>query len=332
MRTSLLCSLFLIAVSAIFQVRPSYATHLASQTEISELKVPGVGGVNVTHSYLSTTVERLSQRIDSFFGEERIYQEATGTYVQARGSLIYGRFGEFDFNGRFRAKIDFPQLREKVNLIIESDDSRNDSEDFNRITTGTSLADELDDSDISAALQFMLKEKKRWSLSLRPGLKFSSPIESFLKLRFSRAQPLNEVWLSRGTVEAGYYSDRGWENKWRLEFERGLGEVNFFRSSTTVLWREDHPGNQLISQSFLITQMLKRRQLIAYEIGASAETRPHMRDTSYFASVRYRRDIHHGWLFLELKPQLIFAREDSYKANPGIVLTLETLLGGKYVD
>ena len=324
--------IFLAVMFALFQACPAYAVHFADQTAVPELRVPGVGGVNATHSYLSTTVEKLSQRIDSFFGEERIYQETTGTYVQARGSLIYGRSGEFDFNGRFRAKIDFPQLTEKVNLVIEGDDSRSDRENFNRITTGDGLADELDDSDVSAALQFMLKEKERWNLSLRPGLKFSDPIESFIKLRSSRSQSLNEVWLSRGTVEVGFYSIRGWENEWKVEFERALGKVNFFRSTTTLLWREDHPGNQFIGQSFLVTHALDRRQLIAYEVGASAETRPHLRDSSYFMSVRYRRDIHRGWLFLELKPQLIFAREDSYKADPAIVLTLETLLGGRYVD
>jgi len=325
-------TILLLAVSAVFQAGPCAAVHLEDTTDVAQLEVPGVEGVNATHAYLSTTVDKLSRRIDRFFGEERIYQEASGTYVQVRGSLIYGRGGEFDFIGRFRGKVDLPQLEEKVHLVIEGDDSRDSVEAFNRITPGIETVDPLRDSDISAALQFVIREKERWSLSLRPGVKLSTPIESFLRLRFRRAQPLGKIWLSRGTVEAGFYSVRGWRNEWQLDLERALSEKDFFRASTTVLWREEDPGNQLLGQSFLVTHLIDRRQSIAYEAGARAETRPHPRDTSYFSSIRYRRDLHRGWLFLELKPQLVFARENSFKADPALVLTLETLLGAEYVD
>jgi hypothetical protein len=269
-------TILLLAVSAVFQAGPCGAVHLEDTTDVAQLEVPGVGGVNATHAYLSTTVDKLSRRIDRFFGEERIYQEASGTYVQVRGSLIYGRGGEFDFIGRFRGKVDLPQLEEKVHLVIEGDDSRDSVEAFNRITPGIETVDPLRDSDISAALQFVIREKERWSLSLRPGLKLSTPIESFLRLRFRRAQPLGKTWL--------------------------------------------------------FTHLIDRRQSIAYEAGARAETRPHPRDTSYFSSIRYRRDLHRGWLFLELKPQLVFARENSFKADPAFVLTLETLFGAEYID
>ena len=297
-----------------------------------ELKVPGFGGVNVTHSYLSSTVERLSQRIDGFFGEDRIYEEATGSYIQASGSLIYGRGGEFDFDGKFRVKVDLPQLKEKVNLVIESDDESDTAEDFNRITTGGTIADEIDDSDVTAALQFMLQEKRRWSLAIRPGLKFSDPIQTFIKLRFRRSEPLSEKWLSRGTVELAYFSDRGLENEWRLDLEREIGDKDFFRSSSTVLWREDIPGNQLLTQAFLLTHLIDQRQSLAFEIGSNAETRPNLRDLTYFSSLRYRRDIHRGWLFFEVKPQVIYTRENDFRADPALVLTLEALLGAKYLD
>lgn len=338
-------SVFFLALLQIFIPYPSFADHLQAYereqaetteqvdyTAVPELKVPGFGGVNVTHSYLSTTVERLSQRIDIFFGEDRIYEEATGTYVQAGGSVIYGRGGEFDFDEKFRIKIDLPQLQEKVSLVIESDDENDNTEDFNKITTGTNLVDEREDSDVSAALQFILKEKKQWRLALRPGLRFSDPIDSFIKLRFRRTQSLDETWLSRSTVQIGYFSSRGWENELKLEVERGIGEKNFFRSTSTLLWREDFPGNQFLGQTFLVTHIVDPRQSIASEVGTSAETRPNLRDSSYFSSIRYRRDIHRGWLFFELKPQVIFARENDYDADPALVLTLEALLGAKYLD
>ncbi len=296
-----------------------------------ELNLPGFRGVDVTHTYLSSTVERLALRIDTFFGEKRIYEEATGTYVQARGSVIYSRGGEVDFNGRFRAKVDLPQLRERANLVIESDDDRDAAEDFNRITTGSSLVDELEDSDVSAALQVFIREKDRWNFSIRPGVRFSDPVETFVKLRFRRNQPLGETWHSRGTVEVGYFSKRGWQNEWQLDLERDIGDDNFFRSSSTVLWREDFPGNQFLGQSFQVTHFIDSNQLISFEVGTSAETRPNLHDTSYFSSIRLRRNIHRGWLFLEIKPQVIWERENNFEADPALVLTLEALFGAMHL-
>jgi hypothetical protein len=297
-----------------------------------ELKLPGVTGANVTHSFLSTRVENLARKIDSFFGEDSIYEESSGTYLQTRGSVIYLRGGKFDFDGKFRAKIDLPQLTEKFNLVIESSDKKDTGEEFSRITTGTKPVDEIADAEVAATLQFIIKEKRKWNLSIRPGLKFSDPIESFVKLRFRRTQPLGKTWLSRGTVEVGFFSRQGWENEWELDLERGFGEDYFFRSTSSVLWREEFPGNQFLGQRLLLTHILDRRQSLAFEVGTSAETRPNLRDLSYFSSLRYRRDIHRGWLFLELKPQLLFARENSYRADPALVLTLEALFGARYLD
>jgi hypothetical protein len=296
-----------------------------------EINVPGFGGVNASHKYLSSGVEKVAQRIDMFFGEDRIYEEATRTYLQARGSVIYGRGGEFEYDGKFRAKVDLPQLKRKANLVFESDDEGDSAADFDRIASESKLGDELQDQDFSAALQIVFTERERWNFSVRPGVKLSDPIETFIKLRFRRNQPVGEKWLSRGTVEVGFYSERGWENEYKLDFERDVGSDNFFRSTSTVLWREDFPGNQLLGQAFQLTHFIDRRQLVSFEVSTSAETRPNLHDMSYFSSIRYRRNIHRGWLFLEIKPQVTWERVNDFEADPALVLSLEVLFGAKHL-
>ena len=61
---------------------------------------------------------------------------------------------------------------------------------FSRITTGRNLIDALEENDVSAGLQFVIKEKKRWNFRIKPGLRFSDPVETFIKLRLRRNQPL----------------------------------------------------------------------------------------------------------------------------------------------
>lgn len=306
----------------------------APLAEISEpqLNLPGVRGANATHSYISNTVERLSQRIDSFFGEERIYEEATGTYIQIRGSAIFSEGGHRDYDGKFRIKVDLPQIEEKVNFVIESRDERDEEEDSDRITSGTELNEEIDDNDLSAALQFMLRQKEKWNLSIRPGIKLTSPLEAFVKFRYRNYQPLGEKWMFRGTIKAEYNTEDDWENGWEFDLERKIGASTLFRSATSLLWQQQVPGNQLLTQVFQVNHLFNRRQSLSFEIGTTAETRPKLNDLYYFSSLRYRKDIHQGWLFLELKPQIIYRRETGWKDEPGFVVTLETLFGAKYLQ
>jgi hypothetical protein len=301
-----------------------------SLSDIPELDWFGSGKVSRAHSYLSSSVESLSQRIDTFFGEERVYEEATGTYVQARGSVILEQDGAVDYDLKFRAKMRLPQLKSRFKLLIENDDEPGIVDDFARDSKGNTLADEVDNSGLSASLQYLFMETDRWNISLRPGLKLSDPIEAFLKLRMSRTKQLNKRWLSRGTVQLGYFTEEGWGNDWKLELERRAGRKDLFRSTTSVTWRRGSPGNQFLSQTLLLTRILNPRSSVAFELGMRAETRPELQDTSYFTNVRYRRDIHRGWLFFELRPRVVFARENNFDEELSLVLTLEVLLGENY--
>lgn len=301
-----------------------------AQETVPEIRLPGVGRVNQAHLYLSSGVEKLAQRIDTFFGENRVYEEATGTYIQTRTSLIVDQDGAVDYDVKFRAKMRLPQLKEKFRLVIESEDEDRGLGDFNQDTKSDTLRGEVENKDVAASLQYMFQQTKRWNISLRPGLKLSDPVETFLRLRMAGTLHLTDKWLMRGITQFGYYSEEGWGSDWRLDVERRTGSKDFFRASSNVWWRENSPGNQFLSQTFLLTHILTPRTSVAFEVGVTGETRPKLEDTSYFSSVRYRRDIHRGWLFLELKPRVEFARENDFDEDVSLFVTLELLLGEDY--
>ena len=335
-------SCLVVTVQAVFPVF-AVADHLQHYSEhhsvpdqpdeagsAPEITWPGVDKVNKTHSYLSSTVEKLSQRIDTFFGEDRVYEESTGTYIQARSNVIIDENAELDYDLKFRAKLRLPQLKSRYRLLIENVDERGTLNDFNRDSKGSSLVNEFENADFSASLQYFVAESKRWNVSLRPGVRLSNPVEVFMRLRLSRSKQLTERWLTRATAQGGYFTDDGWESDLRLDFERRTGDRDLFRSSSTAIWRERFPGNQLLVQTFLMTHILNPRSSVALELGITGETRPTLHNTSYFSNVRYRRDIHRGWLFMELRPRVVFAKENDYDEELSLVLTLEVILGADY--
>jgi hypothetical protein len=288
-----------------------------------------INRLELAHHDLSENVEALADKIDSFFGARRIYEETSGTYIQLRGSTIYGRGGEWEFDGRVRAKFDLPNLAEKINLVIESEDADGPQEE--RILTGTSPTQALDEKDLAASLQYTLQAKDTWDIRLQPGLKFKWPLDPFVRLRFRWLNPLSPTWLSRVTVTPGWFNSRGWEGRTRLDFERATGRGSLFRSSSEAIWLLDDARNLTLVQAFFFSHPLSPREQFAYEAGVVGEIDPRFEDAGYFASVRYRRDIHHGWVFLELKPQVVFEREDDFEANPSIALSLEMFFGSRYV-
>lgn len=282
------------------------------------------------HQYLSENVEALSDKIDSFFGANRIYEESSGTYIQLRGSAIYGRGGDWDFDGRVRAKFDLPNLAERIKLVIESEDADDPREE--RILTGTSPTQALDGTDLDASLQYTLQAKDTWDIRLQPGLKVKWPLDPFVRLRFRWVNSLSPTWLSRVTVTPGWFNSRGWEARTRVDFERATGRGSLFRSSSEAIWLLDDSRNLILVQAFFFSHPLNSREQLAYEAGVFGEIDPRFEDTGYFASVRYRRDIHKRWIFLELKPQVVFDREDDFRPDPSIALSLEMLFGSRFMN
>lgn len=299
-------------------------------TPIEEPPVlPGDATLSNAHAYLSRNVEVLARKIDTFFGAERAFEESSGTYIQARGSLIYQKHGDVDFDGNIKAKLDLPNLKEKLSLVIESDSDDN-LDPKGQITTGTpKVADTFDNRKASASLQYVLREERYWDVRLQPGIKLHWPPETFLRLRLRRIQPISEDWLSRVTLIPGWYDPRGWEVRLRHDFDRDTGQGSLFRIGSEATWLVKEDRNVGLVQSLAYAHPLTSRAQMAYEIGVTFETDPTFWETSYFSSIRYRRNIHRGWVFLELKPQVLFERDNDFKPDPSFALSLEMVFGAR---
>lgn len=303
---------------------------VTEEDDVPRLNLPGIGILDASHGYFSKNIEGLSDSVDTFFGDDRIFEEASGTYVQVRSSMIYSKYGTFDFDTQLRAKIKLTNLKRlgnRVQLLISGDDDGPSGP----ITSGGELGNLAEDLDPSTSLQVLLLEKERWDIRIQPGVKFRTPIDPFVKLRVRRQQPLGEAWLTRTTVYPAWYKSRGFEFPGTLDFERGTGQGAFFRASTNVLWYEEENKNLFAGQSFFFSHPLTKRSQMAYNVGVSFEREPRWRDTGYFATIRYRANIHRGWIFFEVKPQILFQRESDFKPDPSLALTLELFYGSHYL-
>lgn len=318
-----------IAAPTVEPELPPMATEPPLEPEEAPPVLPGDATLSGTHAYLSKNIEQLSDKIDAFFGTERAFDESSGTYVQIRGSLIYRKYGEVDFDGNVRAKLDLPNLKEKLSLVFESE-SEVALDNRGQITTGTpSVAETFDSQKASASLQYILREERFWDLRLQPGIKLHWPPETFLRLRMRRTQPLGEKWLSRVILTPGWFDPRGWELRLRHDFDRDAGGGSLFRATSEAVWLVKEDRNLGLTQSFGYSHPLGNRVQMAYQTGVTFETHPTFWDTAYYSSIRYRRNIHRGWVFLELKPQILFEREQAFKTDASFAVSLEMVFGAR---
>lgn len=285
------------------------------------------------HRQVTDRLEALSRNVDSIFGEERIRAEATDTYLQAGGGLVIERGGKLSVKEDFSLSVDLPRTERRIKLVFESED---DDDFFNEEDGAISVSNDFrtsDDKDYSAALQFFIRESKRWHVSLSPGLRLRTPPDPFVRLRLRRTKGLGSTWRARLTERLTEHLDRGLESRTTLEFERRTGKGQLFRLSSRILWREEFSDdNAQLTQSAGLFKRLNKRNTIAYSVAVVWETKPNLHHELYVADVRWRRRIHKEWLFLEIKPEVRFDREDHFRLDPSLTISLEILFGRPYIQ
>jgi hypothetical protein len=301
-----------------------------TKTDAPLPRLPGMRFIDVGHGFFSRSLESMTDHVDTFFGDDRIFIEDSGTYTRLSGSAIYEKKGELTFDGTVRLRLDLQNLSRlgrKVNLILASDD---DAPDGGKITTGEPIFDRIDSAKPVAALQIVLQEKRRWDVRLQPGLKMRVPLDPFIKLRTRRLQPLGEDWLLRLTTIPAWYESRGLELKSVLDFDTTPSERSLLRLSNGLFWEEGSKKNVQLQPSVSYSYILTPADIIAATTGVIFDTTPYLRDTTYFANIRYRRNLHEKWIFVEIKPQIVFERNASFRPDPSLILTVDMLFGEQY--
>lgn len=321
-------TLLLIAFSTRSQAFDEAVQGNASPTRETEEISPGwLSLVDRTHEDLSTHLETLVKRVDSFFANDRAFEEATESYMRLRLDFLMDNNNGTEFKADVAIKIDLPQTEQRLKLLIESD-PQEDIEAEDR--PGESPIEALEQKNYSLALETELKQAGKWIIRPAAGVKFEVPPDPFVRLRVIRYHGISD-WLMRFAGNAFWFNSEGIGGNARLDFDQAMGDHLLFRSSTFAEWKEE---NEFVtaSHAFILYQQIEKwRTSIAYEMGLGATNEADWNITSYFLRLRYRQRIYKKWLFAEIRPEILFLEEDDFDPAPGISLRLEAVLGKRYL-
>lgn len=278
-----------------------------------------VDGVRDT---LSNQLIFISNYVDNFFADERMEDEGSKSKVVLSYILAHDDFRGSSREFFLKARLHFPQTEERLRLIIDSSD-----EDETDVTETTAAASATENTlyDLKAALQYIFLSSKLWQVSANSGVRFSVPLDPFVRLRVRRLFFVDKIKL-RFVQSVFWFQSEGWGETTAFDIEKSISEELFFRSSSQVTGYAD--TNVLVfSQSFSLFQDIGKKKLMVYSLGMNADLNLPAITTRYYINARYRHNFYKNWAFYELVPSINFERENEFNASPGILLRMDIVFG-----
>lgn len=283
---------------------------------------PSIGVLESYDSYRDTAsrqVTRFANWIDNYFADDRIYDEKQGSYLKLNILQTYFENDDPLYDAQIRAKLDIPKTQKRLQLfILSNDEDENDAQK-------TSIDKAVEKQEQLIGLQFFNPDSKLWKITTIAGVRLHSGLDPFARLKFRRLIE-KKTWSFRIAESFFWFESDGAGETTRLDMDRRLTKKLLFRSTTQATWKNiNHYFDT--GQDLIIFQNISKHKSLAYQLGArgiiDSRVDPQVYATDYFLSVRYRQQIHKGWMFLDVIPSINHSRENDYKPVRSITLKLE---------
>lgn len=288
--------------------------------------------IDPVHTSLTRWVDDTSRSIDGFFGTNDSLTVENRSYLRISEELEWQESESFsnDFNLRFR--LDVPTTRQRLRLIIESDPE--EAQGTLSEQGANRLRSDLRDRRSSVlGLEQRGRTDKRigWENRFTGGVKFRFPLDPFLRFTSERLWALGEgPWELSSYNRLSWFDSDGYSARSRWDVGRPLDEVHHLRFVTQFQWQEEFDKLE-VSQSAEINRILDSRSAIRYSAVAVAQSLSSPRVEDYYLQALYRRDIHRGFVFADVIPELHFPRESNFDPRWALTLRLEMYFRGDVV-
>ena len=285
--------------------------------------------VDRTHEILSNSILATARWMDSFFYDERYFQEENKTRLKLRVSSFWELEEGVNLNIRANLRLVLPGFEDRLALVFSGDDEDEgiglkSSDDLDIATLKST-----DKEDTNVALRYIIKTVERRNISASLNFRWrDSNIVSVPGLRWRETFSL-DLWELRFVQKIKWYSDLGWEEKTSFDFDRLTYRKNLFRTTLSGVWSEEDEASKGYSYNldFSYSIPLSPNYAITYELKNNFQTKPTNRYQETIVRFRYRQKLLRDWIFLEMAPQIAFPRERDFDVTPGFLIFIEAIAG-----
>jgi hypothetical protein len=298
---------------------------------------PKPGFLDFQRDYVSDKFVGFANTIDSFFGDDRSFQETNNSVLQVDATRVIQQNNIPTIGLTYKAKLHLPNAQKRLHLILES------NPDQTQNLPGATLGQQLQQQQSSipsvfkevstpnsygAALRFQNKEGSPFQLSADGGLKadngqefYTYSIHPFARSSASYVLPLGAVQMKL-TESLFWFNTTGAGESSLLDLDQHLTDKVLFRSSSGATFFNDNQDFSL-HQDFSIFRTVNQQASLLYQVSANGISRPSAEISEYVALVLYRRRIHRDWVFLEVNPQLHYPKANNFQLNAQFIVRLQ---------
>lgn len=290
----------------------------ASQKADEQPSIKALEPFDATRDAISNQVVRFADWIDTFFAGERVYDdELQESFVKIYMLQTHLEHDKPLYEKKIKAILTFPKTEQRLKLLIEPIED----EEEDRPIPQESIPNATEDTDQAVGLRFIETKTPTWRIHTDALLRFRPEAETITRLRIRR-RALREAWIYRFSETISWYSINGIKEVTRLNIDNAFTDDWLFRSSTYAIWKNSN-GYFNYGQNFLLFQNISKRKAMTYQAGIRADNEDGPKTTNYVLSMRYREQIHKGWLFYEVIPAINFPIEEDHKPVRSVSLKLE---------
>lgn len=276
--------------------------------------------------YISEQFISLSNRVDSFFAEERVFQESRSSYLRFFGDLVFKKGESSDFNPQLQAKVVLPALERRLHILLESNTDVTGELPTASVPTQSGAPQINVPSEFQAAVQVQVTDTPRWNINTDAGFRFHGlSLPPFVRARASRVQHIFN-WQFRFTEAVYWYEQSGMGESTQHDADYKFSDHYLGRLRTQATW-SDHDQKFDFEQDFILYNPIDDSHALSYGASIYGESQPNSHINDYAVSVTWRTRIHREWLFFNVQPGLSWPETESFHITPSILFRIEAIFG-----
>ncbi|HUP24071.1 MAG TPA: hypothetical protein VNB06_14150, partial [Thermoanaerobaculia bacterium] len=267
---------------------------------------------------------------DDLFGDERVGGEREGTWGRVSAGAAWDEHDELDGRFRLRVRLALPRMERRLHAVIGRDEPERE------VAVGPGGGEWIPeafretDRDWLTGLEYKPVRGDRHDIDVGVGVRLSTPVDPYLRVRYRLQQPLASRWLLRHQVAPFWRNSTQLGLGTRTDFDHSLHQGLLLRLSTAAQITARSEGVEWQAGPTLF-QRLGEGRAIAYRlIGEGTTDAP---ETSvYRLETLLRQRLHREWLVLELQPRLEWRHpvpEEPRELVPGFGVGVEMRFGDR---
>lgn len=283
------------------------------------------------HHFISERFLNYSERIDNFFGDQRINDAPNSSTL--RFNTVTTKFEADDpfTEANMQLNLRLPKTENRFQLVVQSQGQQTSQADNNESELAQSDNDNRQTTTqrvrnaTTAGLRY-ITDTAGIRTSTDFGIRVNLPPVAFARLRLNKNITLTNGHIFRPRHELFWLQGTGINSNTNLDFDKQLDDKFLLRYVNNLRWNDNDYIVRFTNGPALF-QTIDDKKGVIYNAFILSQNEPEMNLDTYRLRITYRQLLYKNWFFGSLSPQMDWPRINNFYRTPSATLKFEVIMG-----